>query len=152
MAEVTFGGGSTVIPRRSWTEEGFFAACDLTSYSYFTLAVFLFTLGTIVTVFALDVGTATLFASLGHMWLVGPIFICSGLMVAVRTVLYLRKKNMMNFVVRQHAMFRVSKRTLASQYFVFLPFAASFCCSTTPAPRPLAAGCSERYRIISILK
>lgn len=92
--------------RRSDSEDGFFGSCDFTSYCYFSLAVVLFTVGTVVTVFALDDGTATLFSSLGHMWLVGPIFISSGLMVAVKTVLYLRKKNLMTFLVRQRTMLR----------------------------------------------
>lgn len=92
--------------RRDRSDEGFLGACDFTSYCYFTLAVVLFTLGTVVTVFALDDGTATLFSSLGHMWLVGPIFISSGLMVAVKTVLYLRKKNLMTFLLRQRDLFR----------------------------------------------
>lgn len=93
------------------SDGGYFGGCDFTSYCYFSLAIILFTVGTVVTVFATaDEGTATIFSSLGHMWLVGPIFISSGLMVAVKTVLYLRKKNIAMFIVRQRTVLRQDVR------------------------------------------
>ncbi|KAK0082744.1 hypothetical protein PV325_009926 [Microctonus aethiopoides] len=58
-----------------------FGRCDCTSYSYLALSLVLFTIGTAVTILALgDAADGHFFSNLGHMWLVGPIFICSGLM------------------------------------------------------------------------
>ncbi|KAF4532407.1 hypothetical protein B566_EDAN003859 [Ephemera danica] len=80
--------------------------CDCTSYSYFVLSLVLFAVGTVITVLAVGDAHDYIFYSLGHMWLVGPIFICSGLMVAVKSVLYLRKKYLIQMLLRQRALLR----------------------------------------------
>lgn len=82
--------------------------CDCTSYSYFMLSLTLFAVGTVITILAIGDAHDYIFYSLGHMWLVGPIFICSGLMVAVKSVLYLRKKYLIQMLLRQRALLRVS--------------------------------------------
>ncbi|KAF7989335.1 hypothetical protein HCN44_008009 [Aphidius gifuensis] len=79
-----------------------FGKCDCTSYSYFGLSVSLFTIGTAITILALnDAPHGKIFINLGHMWLVGPIFMCSGLMVAVKCILYLRRKSVIQMIVHQ---------------------------------------------------
>ena len=85
-----------------------FGRCDCTSYSYLALSVVLFTIGTAITILALgDVVDGHVFSHLGHMWLVGPIFICSGLMVAVKCMLYLRRKSVIQMIFHQRQLFRV---------------------------------------------
>ncbi|XP_011496719.1 PREDICTED: uncharacterized protein LOC105361294 [Ceratosolen solmsi marchali] len=84
-----------------------FGRCDCTSYSYLALSIVLFTIGTAITILALgDVVDDHLFSHLGHMWLVGPIFICSGLMVAVKCMLYLRRKSVIQMIFHQRQLFR----------------------------------------------
>ncbi|GLV34728.1 hypothetical protein CBL_09209 [Carabus blaptoides fortunei] len=84
-----------------------FGRCDCKSYSYFALSMLLFSVGTVVTVMALgDAADGFIFYHLGHMWLVGPIFICSGLMVAVKSMLYLRRKSIIQMLLHQRAIFR----------------------------------------------
>ncbi|XP_022236841.1 uncharacterized protein LOC111084430 isoform X2 [Limulus polyphemus] len=80
--------------------------CNCTSYCYFTLAIVLFTVGSVITILALD-DSDNMFSSLGHMWLVGPIFISSGLMVAVKTIIYLRRETMLTFLARQRSFLRM---------------------------------------------
>ncbi|XP_066584443.1 uncharacterized protein [Prorops nasuta] len=84
-----------------------FGRCDCTSYSYLALSIVLFTVGTAITIFALgDVFDGHIFSNLGHMWLIGPIFICSGLMVAVKCMLYLRRKSVLQMIRRQRRLIR----------------------------------------------
>lgn len=82
--------------------------CDCTSYSYLVLSLVLFAVGAAVTVLALGDADGRLFSHLGHMWLVGPVFICSGMMVAVKSMLYLRRKSVIQMLLHQRAVFRVS--------------------------------------------
>lgn len=81
--------------------------CDCTSYSYFVLSILFFTFGSFITVLALS-GGDYLYLHLGHMWLVGPILCCSGMMVAVKSILYLRRKSVIQMLLRQRALLRVS--------------------------------------------
>ncbi|XP_067006904.1 uncharacterized protein [Anabrus simplex] len=89
-----------------YPEPSTFGHCDCTSYSYFALSLVLFAVGTVITVLALGDADGYIFTNLGHMWLVGPIFICSGLMVAVKSVLYLRRKSVIQMLLRQRALLR----------------------------------------------
>ncbi|XP_023702399.1 uncharacterized protein LOC111861782 isoform X2 [Cryptotermes secundus] len=89
-----------------YPEPSTFGQCDCTSYSYFALSMVLFAVGTVITVLALGDSDGYIFSSLGHMWLVGPIFICSGLMVAVKSVLYLRRKGIIQMLLRRRALLR----------------------------------------------
>lgn len=82
--------------------------CSSASYCYFTLSILLFSVGTVITILALDENDGV-FSNLTHMWLVGPLFISSGLMVAVKTIMYLRKETMIMFLTRQRTLLRVSK-------------------------------------------
>ena len=92
-----------------------FGKCDCTSYSYLVLSVILFVIGTAITIFSLDdIVGEHIFFKLGHMWLIGPIFICSGLMVAVKCMLYLRRKSVIQIIFHQPQLFRVSNRLLPS--------------------------------------
>lgn len=84
-----------------------FGKCDCTSYSYLALSVILFMIGTVITIFSLDdIVGEHMFFKLGHMWLIGPIFICSGLMVAVKCMLYLRRKSVIQIIFHQRQLFR----------------------------------------------
>ncbi|XP_021920648.1 uncharacterized protein LOC110830263 isoform X2 [Zootermopsis nevadensis] len=89
-----------------YEERSGFGQCDCTSYSYFALSAVLFAVGTVITVLALGDADGYIFSSLGHMWLVGPIFICSGLMVAAKSVLYLRRKGIIYMLLRRRALLR----------------------------------------------
>ncbi|XP_046990379.1 uncharacterized protein LOC124595608 isoform X1 [Schistocerca americana] len=89
-----------------YPEPSTFGHCDCTSYSYFALSLVLFVMGAVITVLALGDADGYLFSNLGHMWLVGPIFICSGLMIAVKSILYLRRKSVIQMLLRQRALLR----------------------------------------------
>lgn len=86
--------------------------CDCTSFFYFSLSILLFVTGIIVTFLALrDTNDHYVNSSLpnfGHMWLVGPLLITSGFMVAMKTLIYLRRKTVFTFVMRQNTLFNVS--------------------------------------------
>lgn len=77
------------------------SSCDCITYSYFLISVFLFTLGTILSVFSFGAYDDTVFANLGHMWMVGPMCICSAVMIAIRNILYLRRRRILDMVIRQ---------------------------------------------------
>ncbi|OXU30737.1 hypothetical protein TSAR_001897 [Trichomalopsis sarcophagae] len=107
-----------------------FGRCDCTSYSYLVLSIVLFTIGTAITILALgDVVDGHVFSHLGHMWLVGPIFICSGLMVAVKCMLYLRRKSVIQMIFHQRQLFRHLQEFSGGQ-------AMSSSGSGTPGPPP----------------
>ncbi|GLH08683.1 Uncharacterized protein GBIM_13867 [Gryllus bimaculatus] len=89
-----------------YPEPSTFGRCDCRSYSYFALSIVLFVLGTLITVLVFGDAGGYLFTNLGHVWLVGPVFICSGLVIAVRSVLYLRKKSVIQMLLRQRALLR----------------------------------------------
>ncbi|BES99330.1 Hypothetical protein NTJ_12147 [Nesidiocoris tenuis] len=93
----------------SYPEPSILGACDCTSYSYFLLSIVLLTLGTTITVSALGATEHIVFSHLGHMWLVGPICICCGTMVAIRSVLYLRRKSIIKLLQRQRALLRLAE-------------------------------------------
>ena len=96
-------------------------SCDCTSYSYLALSLVLFTIGSAITILALgDVVDGHIFPHLGHLWLVGPIFICSGLMVAVKCMLYLRRKSVIQMIFHQRQLFRV--RTSFGFYYYYYFF------------------------------
>lgn len=77
------------------------SSCDCITYSYFLISVFLFTLGTVISVFSLGAFDDTVFSNLGHMWMVGPLCICSAIMIGIRNVLYLRRRRVIDMVIRQ---------------------------------------------------
>jgi hypothetical protein len=76
----------------------------------------LLSVGTVITVLAAGETHEYVFYTLGHMWLVGPIFICSGLMVLVKSILYLRKKYLLQMLLRQRALWRVRQILLITIY------------------------------------
>lgn len=77
------------------------SSCDCITYSYFLISVFLFTLGSIISVFSFGAFDDTVFANLGHMRMVGPLCICSAIMIGIRNVLYLRRRRAISIVLRQ---------------------------------------------------
>lgn len=65
-----------------------FGTCDSNSYCLSCMSVIFVALGAFITVTTLG-GTKF---SLGHMWSVGPIFFCVGVMMAMKCYVYLRSK------------------------------------------------------------
>ncbi|XP_075973635.1 uncharacterized protein LOC142974942 [Anticarsia gemmatalis] len=98
-------------------EDQRFGRCDCTSYSYFVLSMVLFSVGTVITVLALGDADGYILSNLGHMWLVGPIFICSGMMVAVKSMLYLRRKSVIQMLLHQRAIIRDMAAVQAEQAY-----------------------------------
>ncbi|KAJ8728196.1 hypothetical protein PYW08_016581 [Mythimna loreyi] len=98
-------------------EDQRFGRCDCTSYSYFVLSMVLFSVGTVITVLALGDADGYILSNLGHMWLVGPIFICSGMMVAVKSMLYLRRKSVIQMLLHQRAIIRGMAAVQAEQAY-----------------------------------
>lgn len=98
-------------------EDQRFGRCDCTSYSYFVLSMVLFSVGTVITVLALGDADGYILNNLGHMWLVGPIFICSGMMVAVKSMLYLRRKSVIQMLLHQRAIIRDMAAVQAEQAY-----------------------------------
>lgn len=107
-------------------EDQRFGRCDCTSYSYFVLSMVLFSVGTVITVLALGAADGYILSNLGHMWLVGPIFICSGMMVAVKSMLYLRRKSVIQMLLHQRAIIRVSYLKVFSSYLHFKKRSSQF--------------------------
>ncbi|CAF4870006.1 unnamed protein product [Pieris macdunnoughi] len=105
-------------------EDQRFGRCDCTSYSYFVLSMVLFSVGTVITVLALGVADGYILSNLGHMWLVGPIFICSGMMVAVKSMLYLRRKSVIQMLLHQRAIIR-DMASIQAEYSGQIPRTAS---------------------------
>ncbi|KAK9508681.1 hypothetical protein O3M35_006180 [Rhynocoris fuscipes] len=97
----------------SYPEPSVLGDCDCTSYSYFLLSIILLTLGVYITVPALGGADHHVFSNLGHMWLVGPLCICCGAMVAIKSVLYLRRKSVIKMLLRQRALLRQTTRVTA---------------------------------------
>ncbi|XP_026724943.1 uncharacterized protein LOC113491929 [Trichoplusia ni] len=98
-------------------EDQRFGRCDCTSYTYFVLSMVLFSVGTVITVLALGDVDGYILSNLGHMWLVGPIFICSGMMVAVKSMLYLRRKSVIQMLLHQRAIIRDMAAVQAEQAY-----------------------------------
>lgn len=98
-------------------EDQRFGRCDCASYSYFVLSMVLFSVGTVITVLALGDADGYILNNLGHMWLVGPIFICSGIMVAVKSMLYLRRKSVLQLLLHQRAIIRDIAAAQAEQAY-----------------------------------
>lgn len=98
-------------------EDQRFGRCDCTSYSFFVLSMVLFSVGTVITVLALGDADGYILNNLGHMWLVGPIFICSGMMVAVKSMLYLRRKSVIQMLLQQRAIIRDMTTVQAEQSY-----------------------------------
>lgn len=97
------GGGSAGSRRNRLARS--LSSCNCASYCYFSLALVLFSLGTVLTILVLD-DSEQMFPNLTHMWLIGPIFISSGLMFAVKTIMYLRRETMIAYLTRQHSLLR----------------------------------------------
>jgi len=112
------------------------SSCDCVTYSYFLISVFLFTLGSIISVFSFGAFDDTVFANLGHMWMVGPLCICSAVMIGIRNVIYLRRRRVIDMVIRQ----QIEVRTTAVCYC--LPILFYFC---APPGHKISTGAVVRH-------
>ncbi|CAG0917008.1 unnamed protein product [Notodromas monacha] len=86
------------------SDDGALGRCDATSALYFALSVVLLGVGAFVTVFGF-VNYSAVFGPRDrpmpeHVWLLGPIFVCSGLLVCCKAVLHMRRKKMLFQVLR----------------------------------------------------
>jgi hypothetical protein len=73
--------------------------CDWSSFSYFLLSFLLFAVGSILTFLSIDESNAA--NPFTRFWLVGPLFLCSGLVMATKTLIYLKSKNLIELLTRQ---------------------------------------------------
>ena len=73
--------------------------CDWSSFSYFLLSFLLFAVGAILTFLSIDESNAS--NPFTRFWLVGPLFLCSGLVMASKTLIYLKSKNLIELLTRQ---------------------------------------------------
>uniref|UniRef100_A0A1B6DMP1 Uncharacterized protein n=1 Tax=Clastoptera arizonana TaxID=38151 RepID=A0A1B6DMP1_9HEMI len=86
----------------------FFGGCDCTAYLFFFFSIVMFSFGTFVTITSLipihikD----NLILQIGHMWVIGPICFCSGIMMGIKILLYLRRKSMIEMLLRQRTFLR----------------------------------------------
>ncbi|XP_014255219.1 uncharacterized protein LOC106669889 isoform X2 [Cimex lectularius] len=80
--------------------------CDCTSVSYFFISIVLLILGMCISASALGATELKLFSNLGHMWLIGPICVCCGTMIGIKSFLYLRRKNVIKRLIRQRILIR----------------------------------------------
>lgn len=72
--------------------------CDRTSNLYFWLSLLLFVTGFVFTLVILDENE---FGPLAKFWLIGPICLCLAFLIAIKTLLYLRRKSLMALLVNQ---------------------------------------------------
>ncbi|KAI1301889.1 hypothetical protein HDE_03038 [Halotydeus destructor] len=72
--------------------------CDCISYAYFSLSFILFATGSVLTLAILEDDE---FGPLSRYWLVGPLFLCLGFLIAIKTLVYLRRKRFIAFILRQ---------------------------------------------------
>lgn len=94
------------------------SSCDCVTYSYFLMSVFLFALGSIISMFSFGAFDETVYGNLGHMWMFGPLCICSAMMLGVRNVLYLRRRRIIDMVIRQQiAVSRLRKKKKMNKFY-----------------------------------
>lgn len=76
------------------------ASCDFFSYAYLSLAFFLFLCGSGLTFLVLRTDPTT-HGPLNRFWMAGPLFICTGLLVALKVLLYVRRKRLIALLIRE---------------------------------------------------
>ncbi|CAG0917531.1 unnamed protein product [Notodromas monacha] len=73
-----------------------FGRCDSTSYAYCALSGALFAVGAVMFLFMyLNGGSETRPSNLDDGWLVGPIFMCTGLLLGIKNLLYMRRAKLL---------------------------------------------------------
>lgn len=76
------------------------SSCDFFSYAYLSLAFGLFLCGSWLTFFVLRTEQTT-HNPLNRFWMAGPLFICTGLLVALKVLLYVRRKRLIALLIRE---------------------------------------------------
>jgi hypothetical protein len=84
-------------PAREYDENN---SCDFFSYAYLSLAFFLFLCGSGLTFLVLR-SDQTPHNPLTRFWMAGPLFICTGLLVALKVLLYVRRKRLIALLIRE---------------------------------------------------
>ena len=69
-----------------------FRACDCPVVCYFAMAIALIIAGILTTVFVLD---DTFGHFVGQLWLIGPLFIACGVVILVRSAIFLRRRQIL---------------------------------------------------------
>ncbi|OQV11408.1 hypothetical protein BV898_14285 [Hypsibius exemplaris] len=96
------GGGPG--PTGSTTD---FKICDCPIICYFSMSIALILIGCLTTIFVLDDTFGHFSSMVSQLWLVGPLFISCGVVILVRTIIFLRRKQNMR---RQRAELRRRRR------------------------------------------
>lgn len=78
--------------RSSHTVNSDFKICDCPVVCYFSMAIALILIGCLTTAFVLDDAFGQYNSMISQLWLVGPLFISCGIVIFVRTVIFLRRK------------------------------------------------------------
>ncbi|XP_066905154.1 uncharacterized protein [Halyomorpha halys] len=120
----------------SYPEPSVLEDCDCTSYSHLILSIILLSLGTYITIPTFLSSPHHILNSLGQMWLIGPLCICCGIMVALKSVLYLRKKSVLRMILRQRALLLGIQELAEEQRFGEASSTACTAGSTTTLPPP----------------
>lgn len=87
-------------PRPRLLEDENSSSCDFFSYSYLALAFFLFLCGSGLTFVVLKYDHNSL-NPLSRFWMAGPFFICTGFLVALKVLMYVRRKRFIALLVRE---------------------------------------------------
>ncbi|XP_015782589.1 uncharacterized protein LOC107360441 [Tetranychus urticae] len=74
--------------------------CDTISYAYLCLALTLFAAGSLITLLSIE-ESHLLTSAFARFWFIGPFFLCCGLMVALKTLIHIRKKTLIEYLTRQ---------------------------------------------------
>lgn len=103
------------IPPRSHTISSDFKICDCPIVCYFSMSISLILIGCLTTFFVLDDTFDSFSHAVSQLWLVGPLFISCGIVIFVRTVIFMRRKRMMQRQRTVKTCFRIFWRL-----FIFL--------------------------------
>ena len=87
-------------PRPLDEDDAGHSSCDFFSYAYLSLAFFLFICGSGLTFMVLR-SDQTVNNPLNRFWMAGPLFICTGLLVALKVLLYVRRKRLIALLIRE---------------------------------------------------
>ncbi|XP_055349369.1 uncharacterized protein LOC129596189 [Paramacrobiotus metropolitanus] len=129
-----FGRGRPHRPRAR-TINSDFEICDCPIVCYLSMAIALILIGCLLTAFVLDDTFGHLNSMISQLWLVGPLFISSGVVFFIRIILFLRKKQAQR---RQREELRRRRRNAHSHR------------DATANPRDLEAPCSRRDSFSSL--
>ncbi|XP_053203959.1 uncharacterized protein LOC128388572 [Panonychus citri] len=89
--------------------------CDTISYAYLCLALTLFAAGSLITLLSIE-ESHSLTSAFARFWFIGPFFLCCGLMVALKTLIHIRKKTLIDYLTRQTILAALNPETDGPYY------------------------------------